>query len=127
LFVVCPNYAALRKEAHYHVPWLPFFPRHLASGYLRALGRNPGFFEEHIYYCANWGVLRALRDLGMRVTNLDSLRLEHPELVFSGRAKRILNLIRRLRLQPLLSLAIRMNLHNPLKAAVTVIADKKSA
>jgi MPBQ/MSBQ methyltransferase len=126
LFVVCPNYAALRKEAHYHVPWLPFFPRHLASRYLRALGRNPGFFEEHIYYCTNWGVLRALGDLGMRMTNLDSLRLEHPELVFSGRAKRILNLIRRVGMQPLLSLAIRMNLHNPLKAAVTVIADKKS-
>lgn len=126
LFVVCPNYAALRQEAHYHVPWLPFFPRQLASAYLRLLGRNPGFFQQHIYYCTNWGVLCALSDLGMRTTSLDSLRLEHPELVGSGRGRRILNLIHRARMLPLLRLAIRINLHNPFKAAITVIADKKN-
>ena len=125
LFVVCPNYAALRKEAHYHVPWLPFFPRRLASAYLRLLGRNPGFFQAHIYYCTNWGVLRALRSLGMRSANLDVLRLEHPELVSSARAKRILNFIHGARMLPLLRLALRMNFHNPFKASVTVVADKK--
>lgn len=124
LFVVCPNYAALRKEAHYHVPWLPLFPRRLASGYLRLLGRNPGFFREHIYYCTNWGVLHALSGLGMRSANLDVLRLEHPELVSGTRGKRILSLIHRIRMLPLLKLALRMNLYNPFKGSVTVVADK---
>jgi MPBQ/MSBQ methyltransferase len=124
LFVVCPNYAALRKEAHYHVPWLPLFPRRLASAYLRLLGRNPGFFQEHIYYCTNWGVLHALSSLGLRTTNLDVLRLEHPELFSSARVKRILNSIQSARLLSPLKLFCRMNLHNPFKAAVTVIANK---
>jgi MPBQ/MSBQ methyltransferase len=125
LFVVCPNYAALRKEAHYHIPWLPFFPRRLASAYLRLLGRNPGFFERHIYYCTNWGVLAALRDLGLQPSNLDVLRLEHPELIGSARARRILNVIHRAHMLPLLKLALGLTLHNPFKAAVTVVAGKK--
>jgi MPBQ/MSBQ methyltransferase len=125
LFVVCPNYAALRKEAHYHVPWLPFFQRRLASAYLRWLGRNPRFFEEHIYYCTNWGVLRALSDIGMRPSNLDVLRLEHLELISSARAKRVLNFVHRAHMLPLLKLAFGMNLHNPFKSAVTIVAEKR--
>jgi MPBQ/MSBQ methyltransferase len=125
LFVVCPNYAALRKEAHYHVAWLPLLPRPLASAYLRLLGRNPGFFEQHIYYCSNWGVLRALRDLGMDAANLDALRLDHPEL-FSPRARRILDAVGKARLLPLLKLAIGMNFHNPFKGSVTVVAEKRA-
>lgn len=125
LIVVCPNYAALRKEAHYHVPWLPFFPRGLASWYLRRLGRNPKFFEQHIYYCTNWGVLHALRALGMRAANLDVLRLEHPELISSVRARRILASLRAAHLLPFLKLAFGMSLYNPLKASVTIVASKE--
>ena len=124
LFVVCPNYAALRKEAHYHLPWLPLFPRRLASAYLRLLGRNPGFFQEHIYYCTNWGVLHALNGLGMRSANLDVLRIDHPELFSSTRAKRIVNVLTKTRMLPLLTLALRMNRYNPFKGSVTIVADK---
>jgi len=127
LFVVCPNYAALRKEAHYQVPWLPCFPRSLASAYLRLLGRNPGFFQEHIYYCTNWGVLHALGRLGMRTASLDIIRLEHPELVSGARSRRILNFIHRVRMLPLIKVAFRMNFHNPFKAAVTVVAIKEAS
>jgi SAM-dependent methyltransferase len=123
LFVVCPNYAALRKEAHYHVPWLPLFPRGLAAAYLRLLGRNPGFFQQHVYYCTNWGVLRALRRIGLVAGNLDSLRLAHPEL-FGSRARRILDAVGKVRMLPLLKLAVRMNFYNPFKGSVTVVAER---
>jgi MPBQ/MSBQ methyltransferase len=126
LLIICPNYAAFRKEAHYHVPWVPFFPRRLASAYLRLLGRNPRFFEEHIYCSTNWGVLRALARLGVERTSLDVLRFEHPELISSNRAKLILKSLDRLHLLPLVKLMIRVNLCNPLKTAVTVIASKKA-
>ena len=125
LFVVCPNYAAMRKEAHYHVPWLPLFPRRLAAAYLRLLGRNPGFFRSHIYYCTNWGVLRAFGSLGLRTESLDLLRLDHPEL-FSPRARRILDVVQRLGLLSVLKLAFRVNFRNPFKAAVTVIGTKSA-
>jgi MPBQ/MSBQ methyltransferase len=125
LFVVCPNYAALRKEAHYHVPWLPYFPRRIATAYLRLLGRNPGFFQQHVYYCTNQGNLNALNKLGMRSTSLDILRLEYPELINSARARRILSFLRDAHMLPVVKLAFAINFLNPFKSAVTVVAEKK--
>ena len=127
LFVICPNYAALRIEAHYHVPWLPFFPRRLASAYLRRLGCNPKFFEEHVYYCTNWGVRRALSDLGLRAASLDVLRIAHPELISSVRARRILQAVARAGVLPLLRFFLMLNAHNPFKSSVTLVAEKRGA
>ncbi len=73
MYVVCPNYAAFRQEAHYHVPWPPLLPRAPAVRYLRMLGRNPAFFQEHMHYRTNWGVLTELRSLGLRLSSLDLL------------------------------------------------------
>ncbi len=61
LFAIAPNYAAFRREAHYHVPWPPLLPRRAASSYLSMLGRDPGFYESSIHPCTNLGVRRALR------------------------------------------------------------------
>lgn len=127
LFIVCPNYAAFRREAHYHVPWMPLLPRPLAVAYLRLLGRNPGFFQQHIYYCTNRGVLGALRTLEAIPASLDVLRLEHPELISSTRAKRILSLLRGMQMYPLLKGALALNFYNPFKSAVTVVAGKKAS
>jgi SAM-dependent methyltransferase len=126
LFIVCPNYAAFRKEAHYHVPWMPMLPRPLAVAYLRLLGRNPGFFQKHIYYCTNRGVLNALRTLDAIPASLDVLRLEHPELISSARARRILSFLRGVHMYPALKGALALNFYNPLKSAVTVVAEKKT-
>jgi MPBQ/MSBQ methyltransferase len=125
LFIVCPNYAAFRREAHYHVPWAPMLPRTLAVAYLRLLGRNPGFFQKHIYYCTNHGVLDALRKLTAIPASLDVLRLEHPELISSPRAKQILSFLRGVHMYPLLKRVMALNLLNPLKSAVTIVAEKK--
>ena len=125
LIVICPNYAALRREAHYHVPWMPFFPRRLAAAYLRRLGRNPKFFEEHVYYCTNWSVRRALSELGLRAASLDLLRVAHPELIGSVRARRILQAVARAGMLPLLRFILMLNAHNPFKSAVTLVAEKQ--
>ena len=125
LIVVCPNYAALRKEAHYHVPWLPLMPRRIASAYLRLRGRNPTFFERDIFYCTNWGVLRALKGLGLCPINLDVVRLDHPELIASPRARLLLGKLRAAHLMPLLKTVFRLMLYNPLKNSVTVVAGKE--
>lgn len=124
LLIICPNYAALRQEAHYHVPWLPLFPRPLATAYLRLLGRNPAFFREHIHYRTNWGVLATLRELHLRISNLDILRLEHPELIGNRHLRRIINQLQKYRLLPLVKLLFAVNLYNPLKYSVSVVAIK---
>jgi MPBQ/MSBQ methyltransferase len=71
LFVICPNYAAFREEAHYHIVLPPLLPKRLAAAYLRLRGRNPGFLETRVSYRTNWGVLRLLRKLHMKIGPLD--------------------------------------------------------
>jgi SAM-dependent methyltransferase len=72
VFIICPNYAAFRQEAHYQVPWIPLLPRRLASVYLRRQGRNPNYFETGIFYRTHWGVLWTLKRLGFEVFRIDN-------------------------------------------------------
>jgi SAM-dependent methyltransferase len=72
VFIICPNYAAFRQEAHYQVPWIPLLPRRLASVYLRRQGRNPNYIETGIFYRTHWGVLWTLKRLGFEVFRIDN-------------------------------------------------------
>ena len=49
IFILAPNYFSFRKEAHYHVPWTPYLSRKLSLKYLTILGKNPKFFDKHIF------------------------------------------------------------------------------
>jgi 2-polyprenyl-3-methyl-5-hydroxy-6-metoxy-1,4-benzoquinol methylase len=70
LFLICPNYAAFRAEAHYQVFWPPLLPRRLAGPYLRLRGKAPAFLQECIFFRTNWGVLRLLQRLGLEIDDL---------------------------------------------------------
>lgn len=48
-YVACENYLAFREQ-HYRVPWLPLLPKSLGSIYLRALGRDPTFLQNYVFY-----------------------------------------------------------------------------
>lgn len=67
IYVQCPNYAAWRLEAHYHVPWHPFLSREAGVNRLREHGKDPRFFETSIFYRTNWGVMRELARNGLRL------------------------------------------------------------
>lgn len=73
IFIVCPNYAAERLEAHYHVPWKPELQhdRGAAAAYLRSLGRDSSFFETSVFCRTNEEVLGLLRRLGFELFDLD--------------------------------------------------------
>jgi len=76
IFIVCPNYNAVRDEAHYHVPWTPELSRDraAASAYLASLGRDPTYFESAIY-CRTWTeVTGILTGLGYDLLDLASRR-----------------------------------------------------
>ena len=47
--VRCENYLAFREQ-HYRVPWLPMLPKSIGNVYLRAIGRDPSFLENYVYY-----------------------------------------------------------------------------
>ena len=123
VFIICPNYAAFRQEAHYIVPWWPLLPRKLASVYLRMLGRNPRFFETSIFYRTNWEIQCALKNLGMQVFRIEGpahydfiaadlfldllkQKIMHPEMLRNVSLRRIVNLFNRLHLKWVLILGV---------------------
>ncbi len=110
LFVICPNYAAFRQEAHYHVPWLPMLPRTLASRYLKLMKRDPGFFETSIFYRTNWGVMRSLSAAGLELYDFSATQSMAP-----GRKT-----LRRMIRHPQHVLAY----YNPFKESVVLAARK---
>jgi 2-polyprenyl-3-methyl-5-hydroxy-6-metoxy-1,4-benzoquinol methylase len=65
-FAICPNYAADRLEAHYHVPWRAELrhDRDKAAAYLRSLGRDSRYFESSIFCRTNREVLGILKRIG---------------------------------------------------------------
>lgn len=67
IYVLCPNYAAFRKEAHYQVPWRPGLSRAAAVRRLRAHGKDPRFFETSIFQHTHWEVIRAVTALGLEL------------------------------------------------------------
>jgi 2-polyprenyl-3-methyl-5-hydroxy-6-metoxy-1,4-benzoquinol methylase len=121
---VAPNYAAFRREAHYLVPWLPLFPRGLASLYLRLLGRTPDFFEKHIYYVTNWGILNGLKKEGFTLEYPDLLKTDHPETVKSSAVRKLIQLLDALHLKLLFKTLLFFSYWNPLKTAIPFMARK---
>lgn len=124
LLFVCPNYAAFRREAHYHVPWLPLLPKALASRYLSWLGRDPAFLRSSIHYCTNWGILRCLRRLPLRVRNPDLDRLDRLDLIRHERIRRTLQALQRFGLLGLVRLLLAASFYNPLRHSISIRAIK---
>lgn len=79
MYIICPNYATFRQEAHYLIAWPPLFPRNIAGLYLLLRGKNPTYFRTSIFYTTNWGVIRTLWKLGMSVETIDE-RLQPPQV-----------------------------------------------
>lgn len=126
LFIVCPNYMAFRREAHYQVPWIPLMPRGLAGYYLRVMGKNPRFFAEGIFYRSNWAVLRALRRMGMVVHDTRAAKLANPVMIRHPKLQRVVMTLDRFRLSWVIRLWFRMTFYNPLRPTVEFYAVKRA-
>lgn len=121
LFILCPNYLAIRREAHYHL-WLPpLVPKLLAAYYLRLRSRDPTFFIRNIHYCTNNGVLRTLQQIGF-VTQCTSDALA----IRFARARKCHPFLGTVVLRaPFLSQAIaKLYFFNPFKSAIALHAVK---
>lgn len=68
--VRCENYLAFHEQ-HYRVPWLPLMPKWIGSRYLRAIGRNPDFLNEYVYYTTYPQIRRIARQVGFRIIEAD--------------------------------------------------------
>lgn len=76
ILIVCPNYAASRDEAHYHVPWNAKLSkdRDKAADYLRSLGRDPTYYRTSIFCRTNREVISILERLGYQLFELSGRR-----------------------------------------------------
>lgn len=69
LVVSAPNYL-FPYEGHYRVRWFPLTPKWIGKRVLRAIGRDPAYFEQHIHYTTYFGLQRLWKRLGLRHRNL---------------------------------------------------------
>ncbi|MHC1783304.1 MAG: class I SAM-dependent methyltransferase [Anaerolineaceae bacterium] len=121
---IAPNYLAFRQEAHYHVPWLPLFPRSLAHAYLMRRGLDPRFFDEDIHYVTACGIQKALVENGFTAIYPEKTKFDHPELIRSDSLRSRVNHLRSLHLVFLLRLYFWLRYWNPMKHSIYFSARK---
>lgn len=124
IFLKSPNYLAIREEAHYHLLWLPLMPRKIARFYLKLRGRNPEFFMKNIYYVTNIGVSKHLKAMGYELGSDTVIKLQHPSLVVSKVKAKILKMVKRFKLEPMLRIWIFASYFNPFNGTIWVCARK---
>ena len=121
---IAPNYAAFRREAHYHVPWPPLLPRPIASRYLSLLGRDPSFFRDSIFYCTNIGVRTELKRQGLRLEDARTARLRESEQITRPLVRRSVAFLRRLGLGWIPLLMAHALQANPLRRTIPIRAQR---
>jgi ubiquinone/menaquinone biosynthesis C-methylase UbiE len=63
--VRCENYLAFHEQ-HYRVPWLPMLPKSIGSRYLKAMGRDPQFLKNYVYYTTYPQIWRLSQKVGLK-------------------------------------------------------------
>jgi SAM-dependent methyltransferase len=126
LLAIAPNYASLRREAHYHVFLPPLLPRTVAASYLRWRGRNPDFFDNHVFYRTNRSVAAALRAAGFdsRTPQHQLAKLRTPATIRRGSVRRALGTAQRLGLTRGLTAMVAASYRNPLRRRIDVHARR---
>lgn len=125
LYIVCPNYASFRKEAHYHVFWPSLLPRKVGRYYLKSRGKDPGFFETSIFYRTNWGVLYALKRLGLEIHDFTSDKLLDPTKINHKKIRNLLVSLQRVNLLWVIRFWLMLNFYNPFKNSVVLYVRKR--
>jgi len=121
---IAPNYLAFRQEAHYHLPWLPLFPRKLAHNYILHHGLDPKFFDEDIHYVTGWGIQKALRNAGFQSEIPEIIKLDNPDLIHSSNLKEKILTLRKFHLLWILKGYYWLSFWNPFKSVIYIVARK---
>lgn len=125
MFIIAPNYFSFRREAHYHVPWLPLMPKSLARIYLALLKRKSSFLNESIFYVTSFGVKKFLLRNGFRVTTDLSEKVLNDFEFKSQRVRVIVSIFQRLGLKNFLASLIFFKSTHPMSHSIDLIAIKK--
>jgi len=123
---ICPNYASLRKEAHYQVLWFPYLSKKRYRNYLQIRSRNPFFLDNFIYPIYKHSLIRELRKLGftVRPPQHRSVKLKNPNLITSPLVRWLVTLAKKLRLTNSVHWFLNLSVHNPFTRGIDLIATK---
>lgn len=106
IYIICPNYAAWRQEAHYQIAWRPFLSREAAIRRIREHGKDPRFFETSVFQRTSWEVMGVLRRSGLALFDrMNQRRMDAGRLLQSPREW--------------------LDYYNPMRAAVELSARKQ--
>ena len=134
VYLICPNYASFRKEAHYHVQWYPFLPRKLVLTYLRKNKKNPVFFENYIYPGTNWGIILLFAKNKFKIVETEAYqnKINNPDSIKNKKVRKGVIILKGLRVVFILHIALfivvlikRIRLLNPFKHSVVLHMQKK--
>ena len=123
LYLVAPNYAAFRKEAHYGLPWAPLLPRWLARMYVRRYRGNTAFLDT-LNYTTSWGIRRLVERHRYKFIWPTLVKLSRPELCRDRTKRLLLSRSRDLGLTWVLEFAERLRLYNPCIRRIEILAQK---
>lgn len=124
IFIIAPNYCAFRQEAHYHVPWIPFFPRKLAVTYLKFLGKDPWFYNECVFHLTNFKIIRILRKLDLTISSPLQEKIKENYQFNLKWFSNLLSFAKKFHLISLVNFVIKMILYNPFKKSLDLVAIK---
>jgi len=80
---ICPNYSALRKEAHYQIPWIPYLSKKQALRYLKIWGKDPSFFEQNIFPVYKLKLIRLFKkhNFKIEIPKSISMKISCPDAI----------------------------------------------
>jgi MPBQ/MSBQ methyltransferase len=124
IYIIAPNYCAFRKEAHYLVPWAPFFPKWLANYYLRLLNKNPWFLNNCIFYISIFGIRRKLKKLNFVITTDLSEKIKTQHSFQAQWFNRLLHFLDKIYLKTFFIKAINFYKQHPFTHSIDILAIK---
>jgi SAM-dependent methyltransferase len=125
LYLLAPNYAAFRKEAHYGLPWLPYLPRAIARPYIRFFRGNTAFFN-HLNYTTSWGIWRKIKRHPVHLLWPTLVKLDHPEQCRNAIKRKMLSWAKTMKLTPVIKTLEAARLRNPCIRRIEFLAQKQS-
>ncbi|MEE2753639.1 MAG: glycosyltransferase [Candidatus Latescibacterota bacterium] len=123
IFLVAPNYASFRREAHYGLPWLPLFPRSLARRYVERFRGNTAFLDT-LNYTTNWGVRRRIKKLGGGFIWPTIEKIRKPGNCSNPLKRKLFELARKFRLTTPLVRAEWLRQADPLSRRIELLVQK---
>jgi len=123
---ICPNYASIRKEAHYQIMWLPGLGKKLGTVYLKLRGRNPEFLQTSIFPLTKWSLMMDLKRIGFKVNvpRYKFAKVLDPKQIADLRLRRIIQFGNSLGLTFLLKILIKLNAFNPISGSIELRSEK---